>query len=206
MDAFRHWDKLEKIKCSLSPTTLPMGLYVLRSADLSHLKELRMDGVTAEELKSVSCSLLKASLQTLNNAPRLTHLHLYECTINLKDMEMIHANIPNLKVLYLDWATLDKIPDSNAVVSGDCMRLISHDGSDIVKTSADSLLNFYLHFKGNFNDSFLQSTIKKRIIFIGIKYGNLVLLSVERCVWKKLTYLLSLKILSKNLSKRPSPT
>lgn len=93
---------------------------------------------------------------------------------------MIHGNAPSLEVLNLDLATLDKILDTEVGVSRDCTRLISRDGSDIVRTSANNLHSFYLHFKGDWNNPNVQSMIRKWITYIGQKYENAVLLSVEK--------------------------
>lgn len=45
VEAFKYWEKLEKIKFSLGAATWPMGLYVLSGADLSHLQGLQINGV-----------------------------------------------------------------------------------------------------------------------------------------------------------------
>lgn len=87
-------------------------------------------------------------------------LSLQGFTINLKDMELIHANAPKLEYLNLKRTRLVAMTSIEDVVSGGCTRLVNKDGSDIVKTSTESIRDLELHIDGKWNDNlYLQATI-----------------------------------------------
>lgn len=110
-----------------------MVLYTLSGADMRRLKKLKI-----YPARNTRYSLVKSLMQSIKSTPNLTYICLNGFTLNLEDMESVHAEAPNLKTVKLTSITLDIIPDNDAVVSRDCGRLIDNgDGTDFVKTEAE---------------------------------------------------------------------
>lgn len=89
---------------------------------------------------------MKRFIQAISNAPNLTYLNLKDFTLNLNDMEWIHADAPNLVSLLLEDITLDIIPDTDLALSRNSIRLIDNNGSDLVKSPARYVRFLGFHF------------------------------------------------------------
>lgn len=189
IDTFKYWKKLQDIKFISKAGHLPIELYALSGADLGKLKKLEIQtGTRATPIRGITTfrmtagySLVKASIRNIKNAPYLTQIELRGLTFNLKYMESIHANAPNLKSPHLDDTILNMISDNEAVVSNDCTRLIDSNGSSIVGTSANSLTNLKIRINGDWEDLDFQATVRKWITYIGQKYENIDTLRLDIC-------------------------